>query len=120
MDEIHIQSQNNRVLAENRGVIVTKKVGFPPKYDPYRLLSVIMKTRDKRTSVIKANFLDTLSEEEKEHYKNASSKWYSRGLEKLEKERLVKRIEKEMDNAYYWVITDEGKKKNEECEKKEK
>lgn len=85
--------------------------GFQPEYDKYKILSVLLKTKERKASVIK-KFLCKIDPK----YCNPTQKWYNETLQKLEEEGFVKRIEKEMEKAYYWVITEEGKKKLEECE----
>ena len=90
------------------------KRGFQRNYNPFKILSVLLKTREKKTSVIKKELckLDAL-------YCKPTLKWYNESLQELEKNGFVKRIEKEMEKSYDWVITEEGILKLEECEKKE-
>lgn len=82
------------------------KRGFQPDYDPYKILSVLLKTREKKTSVIKKEL-----KIKDPDYGIPTNKWYNYALQKLEKEGLVLRDVKELDNAYYWTITEEGIKK---------
>lgn len=93
---------------------VKGKRGFQRDYNPFKILSVLLKTREKKTSVIKKDLCNA-----EELYCKPTLKWYNESLQKLEEMGLVKRIEKELDPAYYWVITEEGLLKLEECEKKE-
>lgn len=89
-----------------------KKTGHIPTYDYKKVLTVLLKTRDKRTSVVKDELVEIFPE-----YKDASLKWYSRALLKLESEGFVEKITKPRDIAYYWVITEAGiKVRNEEQE----
>jgi len=90
------------------------KRGFQRNYNPFKILSVLLKTREKKTSVIKKDLckFDAL-------YCKPTLKWYNESLQELEKKVFVKRIEKEMDPAYYWVITEEGLLKLEEMKKEE-
>jgi hypothetical protein len=85
------------------------KQGFQRDYNPLKILSVLLKTREKKVMVIKKELCkrDKL-------YCIPTKKWYNEALQKLESMMFVKRIEKEMDPAYYWVITEEGIKKLDE------
>lgn len=87
---------------------------FPQKYNPQNILLVLLKTREKKTSVIKSDLVEIIPE-----YETASLKWFTRGSMKLESEGLVKRIKKQKDIAYYWVITPEGELIKKQLEKKE-
>jgi DNA-binding HxlR family transcriptional regulator len=80
--------------------------GFQPVYDRYKILSVLLKTREKKTSVIKKELCKI-----DQDYCNPTAKWYNEALQRLEKEGLVKRVNKEMDNAHYWTITEVGEKR---------
>lgn len=88
--------------------------GFQPNYDKYKILTVLFKTKERKTSIIKKELckLD-------EKYCKPTAKWYNENLQALEKGGFVKRIEKEMDKTYYWIITDEGKAYLENLEKNE-
>jgi DNA-binding HxlR family transcriptional regulator len=90
------------------------KQGFQRDYNPFKILTVLLKTREKKVMVIKKELckLDKL-------YCIPTKKWYNESLQKLESMNLVKRIEKEMDPAYYWVITEEGIRKLDEINKEE-
>ena len=90
------------------------KRGFQRNYNPFKILSVLLKTREKKTSVVKKDLCKV-----EELYCKPTLKWYNESLQELEKNGFVKRIEKEMEKSYYWVITEEGILKLEECEKKE-
>ena len=90
------------------------KRGFQRDYNPFKILSVLLKTREKKTSVVKKDLCKV-----EELYCKPTLKWYNESLQELEKNGFVKRIEKEMEKSYYWVITEEGILKLEECEKKE-
>jgi len=83
--------------------------GFKREYNPYKILSVLLKTREKKTSVIKKEMCKV-----DQDYCNPTAKWYNEALQRLEKEGLVKRVNKEMDNAHYWTITEEGEKQKQE------
>jgi len=87
--------------------------GFRRDYDPYKILLVLLKTREKKTSVIKKELckINTL-------YCIPTLKWFNESLQKLEKEGFVCRIEKELDPAYYWVITEAGQDKLKELKEK--
>jgi DNA-binding HxlR family transcriptional regulator len=77
--------------------------GFQPVYNRYKILSVLLKTKERKTSVIKKELCKI-----DEVYCKPTNKWYNEALQFLEKEGLVQRIEKELDPAYYWVITESG------------
>lgn len=87
------------------------KRGFQRDYNPIKILSVLLKTKEKKTSVIKKELcaIDKL-------YCKPTQKWYNESLQKLEEKGLVKRIVKELDPAYYWIITEEGVKQKEQEE----
>lgn len=72
---------------------------FPIKYDYTKVLDVLSKTEEKKTSVVK----EDLSEIDPT-YSKASSMWYVRALTKLEAGGLVEKIEKRKDKAYYWKL----------------
>ena len=90
------------------------KQGFQRDYNPLKILSVLLKTREKKVMVIKKELckLDKL-------YCIPTKKWYNESLQKLESLRLVRRVEKELDPAYYWVITEEGIRKLDEFKKEQ-
>ena len=79
------------------------KKGFQREYNPLKILSVLLKTREKKTSVIKKE----LCEKDKTYCK-PTQKWYNENLQELRKRGLVERSIKELDPAYYWVITEAG------------
>lgn len=89
------------------------KRGFQREYNPYKILPVLLKTKEKKTSVIKKELCIR-----DPGFCMPTNKWYNDALKKLETEGLVKRTEKEMDNAYYWTITEEGIKKVKEEQEK--
>ena len=76
---------------------------FPKKYDPLKLLIVLESTEEKKASIIKEDIVSKFPE-----YDKATLKWFNETLQKLEKEGLVKRIEKRKEKAYYWIITEVG------------
>jgi len=85
------------------------KRGFQRDYDPLKILLVLLKTREKKTSVIKKE----LCEKDK-MYCRPSQKWYNENLQDLEKRGMVEKIVKEFDLSYYWTITETGIKKRDE------
>ena len=82
---------------------------FPKKHDPLNILKVVDQTEEKKTSVIKEDLVLKYPE-----YEKATLKWFNETLQKLEKDGLVKRIEKRKEKAYYWIITEAGIKKRDE------
>jgi DNA-binding HxlR family transcriptional regulator len=79
------------------------KKGFQREYNPLKILSVLLKTREKKTSVIKKDLCKVDNS-----YCKPTQKWYNENLQELEKRGLVERSIKELDPAYYWVITEAG------------
>ena len=76
---------------------------FPKKHDPLKLLTILDSTEEKKASVIKEDLVLKYPE-----YEKATLKWFNETLQKLEKDGLVRRIEKRKEKAYYWVITESG------------